>query len=692
MNWTRLLSCSCRLPVVAAMLILPHSSWGADPPPGENVEEVTITATREERTTFEVPSAVSVIDGDRLDHKPARIAPDLLRDEPGIFVQQTTPGQGIPIVRGLTGSSVLMLVDGMRLNNAIFRPSPNQYFALLDPYAIERVEIVRGTGSTLYGSDAMGGVVNVLTPTPRFEGEEWQTRGRAFGQLGSADLSRIGHAAVEGGRQGLGLRASGTFQRFDDLRGGDGRQEPSAYDAYSTNGKLFFAREAHELVLDAQYARQPRTPRYDELVAGFGQTAPASQTFYFEPNDRLFTHARYRSEAPAPWFAHVELDFAFQEIDDDRRTRDTGSTVERRERNGDRTWSFDAEAASTIGDWSSWTYGFESTLDRVASSARARDVVTGERLTAPSRFADGSKLDSYAIFLQGEIEPHPRWTITAGGRGSWFEIDIARADRGLGVERSISDGTGSFGLVYHLMPQVNLVGNVGRGFRVPNVFDLSTLGPRPGNRFNIPSPDLGPESVLGADIGVKLSSARGTAELFLFRSEIDDKIRDFPTGETTPEGRAIVVAANLDRVLLYGVEAGARIDLTDESEITASLAYTYGEEELPDGSDAPADLVPPLSGQLGGLVRVHPAIAIDAFVRFAGSQNRLSDEDRDDPRIDPDGTDAWFSLNAGIEWRVHPGLTARLRVENILDRAYREHGSGIDAPGVNVIAAVDARF
>jgi outer membrane receptor protein involved in Fe transport len=89
---------------------------------------------------------------------------------------------------------------------------------------------------------------------------------------------------------------------------------------------------------------------------------------------------------------------------------------------------------------------------------------------------------------------------------------------------------------------------------------------------------------------------------------------------------------------------------------------------------------------------VHPAVTIDAFVRFAGSQTRLSDEDRTDPRIDPDGTDAWFTLNAGIEWWVHPAVTVRLGVENILDRAYREHGSGIDAPGINGIAALDVRF
>ncbi len=660
----------------------------------QRAEEMTITATRDERAAFEVPAAVTVFDRDQLDAKAARITPDLFRGVPGLFLQQTTPGQGIPIVRGLIGSSVLTLVDGMRLNNAIYRPAPNQYLALVDPYDVDRIEVVRGTGSALYGSDAMGGVLNVLTPTPRFEGDTWQARGRVLGQFGSADLSRIGHAALETGRQGVGLRVGGTFQRFDDLRGGDGLQEPTAYDAYSGNGKLFFARGGQELSLSGQYARQPRTPRYDELVPDFrhGATDPASQTFNFEPNDRIFSHAHYRSEAPIRWIEYAELDFAFQEINDDRRTSDFGSPIEKRERNRDRSYILDAEAASSIGDWSTWTYGFESTLDRVASSARDTDGATGESLPARGRFADGSKLDSYAIFLQGEVEPHPRWTVITGGRGSWYEIDIASADRGIGEERSLSDGTWNFGLVYHLLPEVNLVGNVGRGYRVPNIFDLSTLGNRPGNRFNIPSPGLGPESVLGADVGVKMRTSLASAELFAFRSEVEDKIRDLPTGELTPDGRQIVFAANLDRVLLYGVEAGARIFPIDELEIAASLTYTYGEEELPDGSEVPADLVPPLSGQVGLLAHVLPSVTIDAFVRFAGQQARLSDEDAQDPRINPDGTPEWLTLNAGIEWRLHQAVTARVRVENILDRTYREHGSGIDAPGVNAIAALDVRF
>ncbi|MGH7409640.1 MAG: TonB-dependent receptor plug domain-containing protein, partial [Candidatus Methylomirabilis sp.] len=112
---------------------------------------VVVTATRGERASFDVPNAVTIVDREHVERQSPAVLPDLLRGEAGVFIQQTTPGQAAPIIRGLIGSSILMLVDGMRLNTAFFRSAPNQYFALVDPYNVDRLEVVRGAGSTLYG-------------------------------------------------------------------------------------------------------------------------------------------------------------------------------------------------------------------------------------------------------------------------------------------------------------------------------------------------------------------------------------------------------------------------------------------------------------------------------------------------------------------------------------------------------------
>ncbi|MGH9956528.1 MAG: TonB-dependent receptor plug domain-containing protein, partial [Pyrinomonadaceae bacterium] len=528
---------------------------------------VVVMATRGEQPSFDVPSAVTIIDHDEIDRQTPSVLLDLLRGEEGVFVQQTTPGQATPIIRGLIGSSILTLVDGMRLNNAIFRPAPNQYFALVDPYNVERIEVVREPASTLYGSDAMGGVINVITPVPQFATQQWELHGKALEQVRSADTSWVNRISLQGGRTGFALSGGLTYQDHNNLRaGGDtGLQRPSGYIVYAGDGTLFLERADQDLLLSFQYLQQPKTPRFDELVPGFGQTHPNSAVFFFEPNDRLFLHARYRLRNPSPFIDRLEFHVGFQEINDDRRNRDFGSTQENRERNRDSLTGITLQLTSRWREWMTLTYGGEIYLDEVGSTRLGRDITTGETTTLRGRFADGSSLNSLASYVQGEVQVHPRLTAILGGRFSYFDTNIPDPDPSLATHTNTNDLTGSLGLVYHLTPMINLVSNVGRGFRVPNVFDLSTLGPRPGNRFNIPNPDLRPEQVITVDAGVKVNFPRFSGGLFGFYSDFQDKIESVLTGGNI-DGRDVVQSANLNAVTSFGVETAGRFRLLDNLE------------------------------------------------------------------------------------------------------------------------------
>ena len=174
------------------------------------MESVVVTATRKEESLLEVAEAVSVIGEDDIKRLAPEMLAEMMRGVPGAFFQQTTPGQGIPIIRGLKGSQVLHLVDGMRLNNAFFRNAPNQYLGLVDAYATERTEIVRGSAPSLYGADAMGGVLQILTREPYFEGADWQLGGRLYGSYNSVDSSIIGRAEGAAGHENTVL----SFGRF----------------------------------------------------------------------------------------------------------------------------------------------------------------------------------------------------------------------------------------------------------------------------------------------------------------------------------------------------------------------------------------------------------------------------------------------------------------------------------------------
>lgn len=656
--------------------------------------QIIITADRGEGASLEAPDPVTVIEQDRIEDGAPTVLPDALRGETGVYVQQTTAGQGAPIIRGLIGSSVLMLVDGIRLNNAIFRPAPNQYYALVDAQNVSRIEVLRGPGSALYGSDALGGVINVITPTPRFEGERWQQQSRVRSRYASAEDAWLGRYAYSGGRAGFGLNAGLTLQDIGDREaGGDrGRQSPSEYDVEAANFKLLRETDYGEFVGSVQYLRQPKTPRIDELRAGFGQTQPASEEFFFEPNDRLFIHGTYRHRSTLGPLRDIEVHAAFQEINDDRRQRDFGSDIRNLEQNRSQLLGLTAQARSAAGADHLLTYGMELYRDEVASSREQLNLSTGVSSIARSRFADGARIGSYALYLQDEWLVTDRLTLTLDARYSFFDIDIPAADRGVPVDNTLDDLTGGLGLNYALSGDTRLVANIGRGFRIPNVFDFSTLGVRPGNRFNIPNPGLGPEKVLSIDLGVKHASGNLMAELFVFRSRFTDKITDRPTGTSRPDGRIEVQSVNLGEVDLYGLEGGLRYSWDADTEIFANLNLVRAEQDAPDGGSEPASRIPPLNARLGLRRRLSPDWTAQAWLHAADDQDRLSARDIRDPRIDPDGTPGWATLNLALDHALRPNIDLRLAVENILDKGYRFHGSGLDAPGRNFILTLDYRF
>ena len=245
------------------------------------LETVQVTATRTEQSIYAVSEAVTVIDKESIDRHAPELLAEMLRGVPGAFFQQTTPGQGIPIIRGMKGSQVLHLVDGMRLNNAFFRNAPNQYLGLVDAYMTDTMEVVRGSAPSLYGADAMGGVVQILSQEPDFSGEAWRNEGRIYGTFDSVDRSFVGRVQAASGKAGTAVSGGLSYQNHSDRRVGDGgKVTPSAYTVGAADFKWRQALgTASEIMVSAQYLKQPSTPRVDELVPGYGQDHPSSDQY-----------------------------------------------------------------------------------------------------------------------------------------------------------------------------------------------------------------------------------------------------------------------------------------------------------------------------------------------------------------------------------------------------------------------------
>ncbi len=659
----------------------------------ETLDAIQVTGTRREELSQDIPVAVTIKTRAQLDKTPAQTVADLLHGEIGTFVQQTTPGQGVVIVRGLKGSEVLHLVDGFRLNNAFFRNAPNQYPALVDALAVEQVEVVRGPSSVLYGSDAMGGVVHMITKEPKFEGSDWQTSGIWKSRYGSADSSTHNRLSLQTGREGLAMQLGSSYQDSQNLRVGGGDELPfTEFSArYSDFALSWQPHPEHGLQVKMQYARQPKTPRFDELVPGFGQSNPTSSEFLFKPQERYFGLLRYQNGAATALYDGFDLTLGRQDIVDGRLNRDFNSLNRDTERSRSELNGVLMQFDKSQGD-ALWTYGFERFADKIASTRVRTNINTGATSVRAPRFPDGSTMDSNGAFIALDYYGIERLDIQAGLRHSRFSVKLPPVPGvGIGIDIAPKQTTGNLGLRFTLTEQINLVANLGRGFRAPNVFDLGAFGARPGNRFNQPNGELEPEIIDSVDTGVKWSGERWQGEAYVFKSRYQDKITSLESGERTPAGQIIVRNVNATQLDLYGIELASRYQFNEKTQGYLSATLTRGTEQLALSEDN-ADRIPPLFGKLGLSHQISDAISIDGYSLYATRQDRLSARDLSDPRINPNGTAGWVSLNFRADWRLNNSIKLGFSAENIADKRYREHGTGLDEPGRNFGVSLDWGF
>ena len=644
----------------------------------ETLDEIQVTATRRPTATEHVSAALTAVSGEKIEK--SKLTTDALMMEAGIFLQQTTPGQGAAIIRGLKGSEVLHLVDGFRLNNAIFRNAPTQYLALVAPGGIERIEVVRGAPASLYGSDAVGGVVQVLSRIPSFDVAG--SRSEVYLAYDTADLGKIVRGSFESGNEHLAGLVSAEYLETGNRRTGAGQRiAPSAYDARGARIAVSATPdETNSWLIDLQFARQPSTPRIDELVPGFGQTEPSSEEFLFTPNDRLFAHVRY-ARKDWLWSADWTFDAGWQRIVDDRLARNFGSQIRRHEENSSDLFGLTTSAAKDT-DHGSWIVGVDYYHDRVDSRRIEEDIVSGQTQFVLPRFPDGSTVDHIAIYGNILHNLGNRHSLSGGLRFSSIDTGLPNSSS------EQDDVSADIGWIFDTTDRTRLIANVGYGFRAPNVFDLGTLGERPGNRFNIPNPNLESERITQLDIGLRHHRENWDIELTLFTLHYSDRIASVLTGAVTMDGRDVVQNQNVSSADIRGVEGSMHVALLPSLTADLIVNYLHGEQTETNGTENPADRIPPFNGRLSFHYQASNFSAVEAYFLFAGSQDRLSPRDVKDVRINPAGTPGWVTANIAVSWQSGERLKATARLENFLDKKYRLHGSGIDSTGRNLLLSL----
>lgn len=645
------------------------------PVPAEEVPETVVTATRVERQVFETPQAVTILDDQDVEEANTAATPDLLKYAEGVYVQKTNLGGGAPFIRGLTGKQVLILVDGVRLNNSYYRFGPHQYLNTIDPNAIERIEVVRGPTSVLYGSDALGGTVNIITKRRTDFAAPADLDGLVQGYYESASHGGSGRAQLEGNRGDFGWIGGVSARRYDDIEAGDnlGAQVPSGYDELDGDLKLNYRLAAgQELIFAQQYTRQTDVPKTSEVTLG------DKLKFNYEPQLRTLTSLEYR-DMRAGLFDGLRFNVSYnRQKEGEEIIKVSTPTTETREITDVRTLGAFAQLANRLGERQRLTYGFEHYQDKFDTSKVNVDLTTGAETAQTPGTPDGATYQSTGAYLQDEIRLGARADLIAGLRYSRFQAEGAVAGTSLALDAD--DTSGSLNALFRLTPTLNLVGGIAQGFRAPNMEDF--FG-RVDFVSEIPNTNLQPEESLTREIGLKYYANGTSAELYYY----DTDYEGFIDRATVAPG--VVQRQNIQDANIHGIEAGLQHRFDRRWSVNATLAWTEGEDSA---TGLPLRRIPPLNGTLCLRHDAGARLWGELAAVLAAKQDQLAPGDLTDPRIPAGGTPGYSVFHFNLGWKPARGHELLATLENIGDKLYKTHGSGIYAPGRNLALTYRARF
>ncbi|MEN9574470.1 MAG: hypothetical protein RL514_2325 [Verrucomicrobiota bacterium] len=674
--------------------------------------EVNVTARRISSPPLRLPYLVDTIEAEELAERLPRTLPDALRDTPGVMVQKTGNGQGSPFIRGFTGFRTLLLVDGIRLNNSVFRDGPNQYWNTVDPLTIARLEVVKGPSAVLYGSDAIGGTVNALTvgPTEFADGFSWERR--ALYRVSSAESSHTARAEVSGHfDRDVGFFLGGSWKDYGDVRGGQEvrRQKATGYLDRDLDGKLEWRVTPDARVVVAHQTVDQddawRTHRTTQGYAWRGTTVGTDQALSYDQNRHL-TYVQYHAEQLTGFAqeAHASVSHHLQRETEFRRLANSTSTEQ----------GFEVTTLGLNGYLVSetpvgrWVYGVEYYHDWVGSFRRnfnAAGALTGTPAQGP--VADDATYHLAGLFAEDTIPFfNERLELSLGGRFTYAAADAARVVNPIGgATIGVSDAwhafTGSARVIWHVdeHDRWHAFAGASQGFRAPNLSDLTRFDIAQSGELETPQPNLRPEHFLTLESGVKVLHERFAAQASYFHTLVSDLIVRTPTGAVIG-GLAEVTKLNSGSGHIHGIEFDGSVRLHPQWTLRANVTWMEGWLDVfpATGGAAkqrePASKLMPATTQFA-LKYEAPAQRwwAEAGATVAAEQDRLSSADaRDTQRIPPGGTPGFAVYHFRAGWRPVKGFTLTGAIENLTDEDYRIHGSGLNEAGRNFTLAADWRF
>ncbi|MBK8506103.1 MAG: TonB-dependent receptor [Saprospiraceae bacterium] len=669
---------------IFSILAQDHSDHGTDTI--FSFEEIVVTSTRKSTAQKNLPYSAAVLKRKNIDRLQSRTTPEALSGMTGVFVQKTNHGGGSAFIRGLTGNQTLTMIDGIRLNNPTFRYGPNQYLNTIDQYNIAKIELVKGSGSVQYGSDAMGGVIQVFTKEPEFSDND-RLITRLIGKAMTQNMEYTGRAELEYQSERLSVLVGGTLRDFGDLVGGDtsGFQSPSGYNERSFNAKLKWKLGTNSmLTLAHQYTGQYAVPLYHKIkLENF-------ETYFFDPQIRALSYLRFESENDHRLLKKISFTSSLQNSKEARKYHKINADNRFEEIDVVATVGHTFDVLSILSKRWSFNSGIEHYYSKIGSDRSQININTEETTGLRGLYPDQAKSHNFSIYSLHHLEFN-HLLVEGGLRYNFFSHKIPNDDPFLADGKNImvspSSLVANLAGVYSIAPHHSIFISYSSGYRAPNIDDLGTLG-LVDFRYEVPAYELSPEKSYTTELGYRWLTDHLNLGVSLFNMRLTDLISRRRLDDQQVNGYNVYIKENSQNSYIRGFEFSFDYQIINHWLFKSTTTYTYGQNK---SAGEPMRRIPPLFGRnLLSYQKTRFSITLEHL--YAGKQDRLAKGDMEDNRIPVGGTPGWTTLNTYSDYLIKNGLTLRLGLQNLFNSDYRYHGSGINGVGRSAWVAVEVEI
>jgi hemoglobin/transferrin/lactoferrin receptor protein len=706
-------------------------------PNQHSVDEVVVSASKFSEKRKDLAQKVQVISKQELALMNQTSTADVLANSGNVFVQKSQLGGGSPIIRGFETNKVLIVVDGVRMNNAIYRGGHLQNVITMDNGVMDRVEVVFGPGAVVYGSDAIGGVMHFTTKNPTLSTtDKTLIKASAFTRYMSAVNGYAAHADVSVGTKRLGSLTSFTYSNFGDLRQGARRndfvgsfgarpwyveriqgvdsmimnsdtnlQVGSAYSQYDVLQKFTFKQKEGVLhKLNLQLSNSSNIDRYDRLT----QTSNGNPRFaewYYGPQFRLMSAYTLELSNPTNMYDAARMTLGYQAIEESRMDRRFKKNFLNHRIEHLDIFTLNADFTKKNGDHE-FRYGLDAWHNQVKSTAFQKDIVADTIAPLDTRYPDGgSNMMSVAAYATHTWEISDKLILNDGLRASYVGLNANFVDKTFfpfpfdDIAQQHLALNGNLGLIY--MPnkfwRMSVSGS--SAFRAPNVDDLSKVFESVQGSVLVPNPNLKAEYAYNGEFGISRMLSEGlsiqaTGYYTLLTNALTVGAGTFKGADSVVyDGQLsqVMTTTNAGRAYVYGFEAMLSGKLNDHLSMIATVNYTKGRNV---SDSIPLDHIPPVFGKVA-MVYTLGKLRTELFVNYSGWK-RLADynmvgEDNF-AYATPYGMPSWATVNARVNYNFSRQLSLQVACENILNQNYRNFASNISAPGRNFIVTLRGNF